>query len=140
MIIKNVNGEMSVNIDPSKIKVVSTKKKTNGSSFSPRRDGIDIMLRIEDIKSIQASVIQGTIIHFKDNKEENLKTHVRQPYSTVCELINKATEDERRFQLTKAIVESTHLQVTQLLGNNKQTSPITQLTDKLLEEIRERQK
>lgn len=107
--------------------------------LTTRRDGIDIMLRIEDIKSIQASAIQGTIIHLKDNKEENLKTHVRQPYPTVCELINKATEDERRFQLTKAIVESTHLQVTQLLGNNKQTSPITQLTDKLLEEIRNRQ-
>ena len=103
------------------------------------KDNVEVTVRTEDIKFVQQSAIQGTIIHFKDNKEENLKTHVRQPYSTVCELINKATEDERRFQLTKAIVESTHLQVTQLLGNNKQTSPITQLVDKLLEEIRNRQ-
>lgn len=68
-----------------------------------------------------------------------LYTHVRQPYPTVCELIDKAIEDERRFQLTKAVIESTHLQVTQLLGNQNQTTPITQLTDKLLEEIRNRQ-
>ena len=100
------------------------------------KDNVEVTVRTEDIKFVQQSTIRGKIIVFKD---ENLKVHVRQLYSAVCELINKATEDERRFQLTKAVIESTHLQVTQLLGNNNQTTPITQLVDKLLGEIKKRQ-
>lgn len=37
MIIKNVNGETSVNIDPSKIKVVSTKKEDQWKFIFPKK-------------------------------------------------------------------------------------------------------